>query len=127
MGHMSLQNTMALRGGKELSQAYRETTIMQDFASDEEDEEYEDVDEVSDNDDVSDDDDEEEEDELDSEEVKDTLLNSGTFILLIVAQVIGEQGLLNKNKVLRHGKEIQSGEVGDLTDQIKQVLFKYKY
>jgi hypothetical protein len=77
---MSLQNTMALRGGKELSQAYRETTIMQDFASDDEDEEYEDVDEVSDNDEVSDDEEEEEEDELDSEEVKDTLLNSGIFI-----------------------------------------------
>jgi hypothetical protein len=41
--------------------------------------------------------------------------------------VIGEQGLLNKNKVLRHGKEIQSGEVGDLTDQIKQVLFWLKH
>lgn len=83
MGHMSLQNTMALRGGKELSQAYRESTIMQDFASDEEDEEYEDVDE-EDDEEVSDDDEEEEEedDELDSEEVKDTLLNSGMFNIL---------------------------------------------
>jgi hypothetical protein len=121
---MSLQNTMALRCGKELSQAYRDTTIMQDFASDEEDEEYEDVDdeeEVSDDDDDDEEVEEEDDDELDSEEVVDTLLNSGNFISLIVAQVIGEQELLNKNKVLRHGKEIQSGQVGDLTDQIKQV------
>lgn len=76
MGHMSLQNTMALRGGKELSQAYRESTIMQDFGSDEDDEEYEDEEE-DDEDDDEDEDEEEDEEEMDSEEVKDTLLNSG--------------------------------------------------
>ena len=76
MGHMSLQNTMELRGGKELSQAYRESTIMQDFSSDEEDEEYQDVDSQDDELDSEEEMDDQDE-ELDTEEVQDTLLNTG--------------------------------------------------
>ena len=31
MGSMSIQNTKVLRGGKEISETYRSTTIMQEF------------------------------------------------------------------------------------------------
>ncbi|KAJ3046861.1 hypothetical protein HK097_000445 [Rhizophlyctis rosea] len=121
---ISLQNQGVLRSGRSVG-AYRNSTIMQDFASDDEaDEDYQVSEDDSDSDSEDDADEEEADDdaaELSKEEVQDTVVNTaGTFDA-------SEKLLMTPSKVLRHGKQIEPvnrEEIGvsDLATRIQELM-----
>lgn len=119
----ALQGTKILRSGKNVTAVYRESTIMRDFGSD--DEEDEDYVEESDEELSQDEHDDEEEEEVEETEENEELAVDEVKDIVYDAVTAPVTTLLQPGKVLRHGKQIATGDVAEmegLVDQIHQMM-----